>query len=91
MIDMNAIVSHREDLDTTDLNGDKVMMDLELGQYFALNNVASRIWDIIESPVVVNKIVDTLLEEYEVERNTCEESVVEFLEGLDNAKLLTFS
>ena len=43
MINLDSIVSYRQDIDTTDIDGDKVMMDLEKGQYFALNSVASRI------------------------------------------------
>ena len=89
MIDLNSIVSHREDIDTTDLDGEKVMMDLEKGQYFALNSVASRIWEVIESPISVNKVVETLLEEYEVEREECEKSVLEFKKGLEDASLIS--
>ena len=89
MIDLNSIVSHREDIDTTDLDGEKVMMDLEKGQYFALNSVASRIWEVIESPISVNKVVETLLEEYEVEREECEKSVLEFIKGLEDANLVS--
>ena len=89
MIDLNSIVSHREDIDTTDLDGEKVMMDLEKGQYFALNSVASRIWEVIESPISVNKVVETLLEEYEVEREECEKSVLEFIKGLEDASLVS--
>ena len=89
MIDLNSIVSHRKDIDTTDLDGEKVMMDLEKGQYFALNSVASRIWEVIESPISINKVIDTLLEEYEVEREECEKSVLEFVQGLEDASLIS--
>lgn len=89
MINLESIVSYRGDLDTTDLDGDKVMMDLEKGQYFALNSVASRIWEEIESPVKVGNIVDKLLEEYEVDRCICEENVLEFIKSLDDAGLLS--
>ena len=89
MIDLNSIVSHRKDIDTTDLDGEKVMMDLEKGQYFALNSVASRIWEVIQSPISINKVIDTLLEEYEVEREECEKSVLEFVQGLEDASLIS--
>ena len=47
MININNVVSRRNDIDTTDLNGEIVMMDLEKGRYFSLNGVGSRIWEII--------------------------------------------
>ncbi len=90
MINTSSIVAHR-DIDTTELDGDKVMMDLDKGQYFALNSVGSAIWDIIENPISVNEIVETLLKEYEVEKEECEASVIEFLQGLENAELISIN
>ena len=88
MININNVVSRRNDIDTTDLNGEIVMMDLEKGRYFSLNGVGSRIWEIIEEPIGINKIVDCLLEEYDVSRNECEENVLEFLGKLDDANII---
>ena len=85
MLNLDSIVSYREDIDTTDIDEDKVMMDLEKGQYFALNSVGSRIWEEIQSPVKISEVVNILLSEYDVDRETCEKSVMEFIEGLDNA------
>ena len=89
MINLDSVVSYREALDTTDIDGDKVMMDLEKGQYFALNSVGSRIWEEIKSPVKVSDVVNTLLSEYDVDREPCEKSVIEFIEGLNSAGLLS--
>lgn len=89
MINVNTVVSHRKDIDTTDLNGDVVMMDLEEGRYFSLNSVGSRIWELIGEPVEINKVVDSLLEEYEIDRDECEKNVLEFLGKLDTAKIIS--
>ena len=89
MINLNTVVSHRQDIDTTDLNGDKVMMDLEKGRYFSLNSVGSRIWELIEEPIEINKVVDTLLTEYEIDQNTCEESVLDFVKGLNESEIIS--
>ena len=85
----NALYIALQDIDTTDIDGDKVMMDLEKGQYFALNSVGSRIWEEIQSPVKISDVVNTLLSEYDVDRETCEKSVIEFIEGLNSAGLLS--
>ena len=88
MININNVFSCRNDIDTTDLNGEIVMMDLEKGRYFSLNGVGSRIWEIIEKPIEVNKLVESLLEEYDVNRNECEENVLEFLGKLNDANIV---
>ena len=89
MIELNNIVSRREDIDTTDLNGDIVMMDLEKGKYFSLNSVGSRIWELMDKPVEIKEIIDSLLEEYDISRNECEENVLEFLGKLDEANIIS--
>lgn len=91
MIDKNTIVSILEDIDVTDLNGEKVMMNLETGQYFVLNDVASRIWELIESPIIVNEVINSLLKEYDIDNKSCETAVISFLSTLDYAKLICVS
>ena len=88
MISLNDVVSNRKDIDTTDINGDIVMMDLEKGKYFSLNSVGSRIWELVQEPIEVIKLVDSLLEEYDVSRSDCEKNVLDFLEKLDNEKII---
>ena len=79
-----------KDIDVADLNGDKVMMNMDLGKYFALNPVGSRIWEIIEEgPVTMDEIVNKLLSEYDVERNVCSESVNTFLDMLSKENLIS--
>lgn len=88
MIDLNLKVRQSKEIDATDLNGEKVMMNLDLGKYFALNSIGSRIWDLIENEVYVKDIVDTLLNEYDVDRAKCEESVKKYLGILKNENLI---
>lgn len=87
-IQLKTIVNQSKDIDATDLNGEKVMMNLEKGKYFALNGVGSRIWEIIYEPITVQGTIDTLVQEYEVEYEVCKNSVLEFLERLNDDELI---
>ena len=64
------------------------MMDLEKGKYFSLNGVGSRIWTLVEEPVQVGKVVDSLLEEYDISRDECEKNVLEFLDKLESEQII---
>lgn len=90
-VQLKTIVNQSKDIDATDLNGEKVMMNLDMGKYFALNGVGSRIWDIIYEPITVQRVIDTLLQEYEVEYEICKSNVLEFLERLNDDKLICIS
>ena len=87
-IQIDSLVIQRSEIDTADINGEKAMMDLEKGQYFVLNGVGSRIWDIIEEPRAVGDIISDLIAEFDVDRQTCEQSTMFFLERLSNAELI---
>lgn len=67
------------------------MMNLDKGEYFMMNEVGSRIWEIISEPINVKEIINTLRNEYEVDEETCKDTVIEFLGRLDNADLISIN
>ena len=87
-IKLNSMIIRNTEIDDTDLDGEKVMMNLDKGQYFMMNEVGSRIWEIASEPKTVEEIVRALLNEYEVEREQCENTVVEFLSELVKSDLI---
>jgi hypothetical protein len=87
-ISLDTVVKQLEDLDVTDLNGEKVMMNLNKGQYFALNEVGSRIWDIIDKPICVKEIIEVLLKEYDIDKESCLEDVISFIGSMRDADIV---
>ena len=57
-------------------------MNLEIGRYFTLNEVGSRIWELIDKNNEVEGIINGLLEEYDVSREMCREQVFKYIEDL---------
>jgi len=55
------------------------MMDIEKGKYFSLNKVATRIWDLLEKPLDLQELCETLRMEYEVDEEQCLREVKEHL------------
>ena len=52
-IELGTKVRKNQDIDDTDLDGEKVMMNIDKGEYFMMNEVGSRIWELIEEPKLV--------------------------------------
>lgn len=90
-INLETVINKNLEIDDTDLDGEKVMMNLERGEYFMMNEVGSRIWEIISEPINVKEIISTLRNEYEVDEETCKDTVIEFLGRLDNADLISIN
>ena len=70
------------------MDGEIVMLSLQRGEYFGLDKVGSRIWELIEQSIVVDNIKKVLLDEYEVDVLTCEKDLLEFLEDLESKGLI---
>lgn len=90
-INLETVINKSLEIDDTDLDGEKVMMNLDKGEYFMMNEVGSRIWEIISEPINVKEIISTLRNEYEVDEETCKDTVIEFLGRLDNADLISIN
>jgi hypothetical protein len=56
------------------------VMDLE--SIYVLNPVASRIWELLQSPTTPDRIADIVANEFEVSPQRAAEDVVEFLDAL---------
>ena len=82
MMDKNAKIVIKKKLSVTDLSGEKVMVDFDAGKYFLIKGVGNDIWDMLQEEVTPNQIIEKLLSEYDVEREECETSVMEFLEKM---------
>ncbi len=72
----------------SDMDGEKVMLSIQSGKYYNLGKVGGRIWELIAAPVQVAAVVDSLVDEYEVERSDCEAQVLAFLEHLQGEQLI---
>lgn len=88
LVGLDTIISQKEDIDVSDLNGEKVMMDLDKGKYFMLNETGSVIWDKITNERCASEIIDAIINEYDVDRDTCENKVLEYLEQLRHEELI---
>jgi len=83
-----AVIARSSELVSSDIDGEVVMMSIENGKYYGLDKVGSRIWEIIENPLSISALIEQLLLEFKVDRETCEKDVMCFLEKLDDDNML---
>ena len=85
----NSMVRLIKNLDVTDLDGEKVMIDFSSGKYFLLKGAANEIWDYIQKPIVISDIQLNLMSVYDVPAETCRESIISFLTQLKNYEFIS--
>ena len=72
-----------------EVNGETVLLDLEGESYFGLNEVGTRIWQLLQSEHSVAGMVDSLSVEYDVSREQLESDVSDLLDKLTEAGLVS--
>ena len=87
-MDKNALIRMKKKLNVTDLAGEKVMIDFESGKYFLIKGTGNDIWDMLQEEITPAQIIEKLLSEYDVSREECEASVMEFLDKMKSFDFL---
>ena len=88
MITIDSRVVAEADLLSTDLDGETVMMDVESGRYYALNDVGSRIWRDLAAPVEVEALCRRLEREYDATPETIRAGVLRLLNRMLEKRLI---
>jgi len=87
-IQLTSVISRLPETLSNTVDDETVLLDVAKSSYYGLGPVASRIWQALAEPVLVEAMVNQLLDEYEVSRDQCERDVLVFLRQLHLAGLL---
>ena len=85
----SSIVGAAPDVLSSVVGDETVILHFSAGTYFGLDEVGTRIWQLIAEPRPVAEIRDRLLEEYEVEPDHCERSTLALLLEMTEHGLVT--
>lgn len=87
-IDLHTIVRRNPEMVTSKIDNEIVMMSIEKGEYYGLDETGTYIWEMIETPVTVENLIQNLMNEFEVEMEQCQNDTLEFLKDLYGKGLL---
>jgi hypothetical protein len=87
-VQASSVVQVASNQTATEIDGEKIILDLRRGIYYGLNPVGADIWDLIQTPTAVDAIVDAITAEYEVDREQCMNDTVRLIETLHEKDLV---
>lgn len=87
-VSVRSVVATGTDLLASRLEDEVVILDLKSGVYHGLEAVGARVWELIGQPAPVHAVRDSLLDEYEVEPQRCEQDLLALLAELKSHGLL---
>lgn len=85
---LDWIVQRDPEIIAAEADQDIVMVSIANGAYYGVSHVAREIWAAIEHPKKISDLIDDLAARYNVERSSCEEQTLSFLEDLLTERLL---
>ena len=71
-----------------EVEGEIVLLDLDREKYFALDPVGTRCWQLLAEHGDVEKIVATMVAEYDVDEDTLRKDLGDLLAQLESAELV---
>ena len=76
-----TVTANRDHL-VAELSGEMVILHVEKGVYYGLDKLGTRVWSLIQEPRTIDELVQTILNEYEVEPEQAERDLVALVQDL---------
>ncbi len=69
-------------------DGEAVLLDIESGEYFSLNSVGSRIWELCDGTRSIAEIVSVICDEFDVAEDVASADADDILDELEQENLV---
>lgn len=89
MINQNSVPGRRDRVMVQEVEGQTVLLDIASGEYFSLNKVGGRVWELCDGTRTVADMVEVICAEYDAPETTVLSDACELLEGLAGEGLVT--
>lgn len=87
MLHSTRVIATKQQV-AADMMGEAVILNTDSGIYFGLNGVGTRIWELVQQPITVQTVQQTILHEYDVDAERCEQDIHRLLGKLLDAGLV---
>jgi hypothetical protein len=87
-ISRESIVVRADNLLVSTVNDELVMVSLDRGYYYGLDNAGVEIWNQLAAPLSVSELCNRLTSRFDVAVETCEDDVLRFLHELVDEQIV---
>ena len=87
-ISLNSRVRIQEDVLFQELQGEAVLLNLKTGVYLGLNQIGTRIWQLLQEDGALNRVVEVMLREYDVTPEKLAQDLLDLVGQMEKQGLL---
>lgn len=89
VLSLDSVLVQREGNIASDMDGEKVMLNVKNGKYYNLGEVGGEIWEALASPASIRQIAGKMQEIFEVPAELAQQDVIDFVQNLLNEDLVS--
>lgn len=71
-----------------ELGDELALLDISSGRYYAFNDIGSRLWSWMQTPISVGSLLARIMAEYEIDESTCAQDLDLWLQQLQARGLI---
>ena len=87
-LSVHSIVKATSEQVSCPLGEESAILNMKNSVYYGMNQVGTRVWNLLQQPRSVEELRDVLVSEYEVEPGRCEQDLLSLLEKMWNEGLV---
>lgn len=90
-LSLSSIVQRSPHLVASEVGSELVMMHVQQGRYYGLDRIGAAVWQRLQQATRVVDLCESLLADFDIDRETCQGDVLTLLEELRREQLLEVS
>ena len=87
-INLNSRVRIQDDVLFQELQGEAVLLNLKTGVYLGLNQIGTRIWQLLQEDGALNRVMEVMLQEYDVTQEKLSQDLLDLVGQMEKQGLL---
>ena len=87
-ISLNSRVRIQDDVLFQELQGEAVLLNLKTGVYLGLNQVGTRIWQLLQEDGSLSRVMEVMLREYDVTQEKLAQDLLDLIGQMEQQGLL---
>ena len=87
-INLNSRVRIQDDVLFQELQGEAVLLNLKTGVYLGLNQIGTRIWQLLQEDGALSRVLEVMLAEYDVTQEKLSKDLLDLVGQMEKQGLL---
>lgn len=88
IIGINSKIVRIDDFISSKMDDETIMLNIDKGEYYGINPIGSRIWELLEKPLTILELSNLLINEFDIDIDNCKKDVSVFIQHLQNKNMV---